>query len=96
MSVSSQKKLMVLLTSLDGNHKHPFEADETVGDAHEYAYKKLVRQKDQIPLERTWMEYDGSKREDSERLGDLVQQPQGGSEPDLTLALAWDFAGGRG
>lgn len=95
MSVAGQRKLMVLLTSVDGHHKHPFDADDTVGAAHDLAYKKLVRQKDQIPFDRTWMEQEGVRRENSQTLGSLVTEPRGGSEPDLSLSIVWETAGGR-
>jgi hypothetical protein len=90
------KKLMVSINSLDGNIKrHPFDSTDTIGDVRKFSYERIVQQKDQIPLERTWIEFDGDRIEDSISLGSLATADEGkGSEADLTLSLAWDTSGG--
>jgi hypothetical protein len=91
----SPKKLIVSVTSLDGDLKHPFDADDTVGQVHEFAYGRLVQQKNQFPIERTWIEFDRQKIESSRRLGSLAERsPGGGPDADLTLSLTWDMSGG--
>lgn len=89
------KKIFVLVTSLDGNLKHPFGRDDTVGQVRQFAYDHLVRQKDQIPMDRTWLEQSGQRVEDARVLASLVDQAQERAEPDLTLALVWETGGGR-
>jgi hypothetical protein len=88
------KKLMVLVTSMDGHLRHPFDRTDTVGIVHRYAYDKLVKQKDAVPFERTWIEHNGQRTDDMVLLETLVNDEQHGAEPDLTLALSWDTGGG--
>lgn len=89
------KKLRVLVTSLDGNLTHPFDASDTIGDVHQFAYAHLLRQKDQIPFERTWLELNGQRQEEATVLASLAPHAASGPSPDLSLALVWDTAGGR-
>src|SRR5689334_19045216 len=57
-SGKGREKIMVSVNSIDGNIKrHPFDATDTVGDVHGFSYDKLVQQKDQITLDRTWIEF---------------------------------------
>lgn len=90
------KKLMVSITSLDGNiPHHPFNTTDTVGDVREFSYDKLVQQKGQITLDRTWIEFNGERIDDSTVLGTLATpSDSGGSKPDLTVSLTWDTSGG--
>ena len=90
------KKLMVSINSLDGNiPHHPFDTTDTIGDVRRFSYERIVQQKDQITLDRTWIEFKGDRVEDSTQLGSLATPGQGsGSEADLTLSLAWDTSGG--
>lgn len=94
---NDQGTLRVRITSVDGNAEHPFQRRETIGDVHDWSYKKLVRDKAQVPFETTWMEHGGQRVDDSQGLGSLVGsgQRQPGSEVDLTLNLAWTTQGGR-
>lgn len=87
-------KVHVLVTSLDGNLRHPFERDATIGEVHDEAYRHLVKQKNQIPQDRTWIEYNNQRLEPTVILSSLVAEPGRGPEPDITLALSWDTAGG--
>lgn len=91
------KKIMVSVTSFDGNIKHhPFDATDTVGGVRRFAYDKLVQQKEQIPLDRTWIEFNRERQDDSIALSSLAERQQGGGpEADLTLSLTWDTGGGR-
>jgi hypothetical protein len=91
------KKIMVSVTSFDGNIKHhPFNTGDTVGDVRRFAYDKLVQQKEQIPLDRTWIEFNRERQDDSIVLSSPAERQQGGgSEADLTLSLTWDTGGGR-
>ncbi len=93
---AGHKKLKVLVTSMDGHMQHPFDRTDTVGDVHQRAYDKLVKQKDAVPFERTWMEHNGQRTADSVALQTLVtgEQHDQGQDPDLTLALSWDTMGG--
>lgn len=89
------KKLHVLVTSNDGHVKHPFDKTATVGEVREFAYDRLVRQKEQTPLAQTWIEFNGSRHDDSTVLSTLAEREQGGGpEADLTLALVWVTGGG--
>ena len=90
------KKLMVGINSLDGNiPHHPFSTTDTIGDLRQFSYDRLVQQKDQITFERTWIEFNGDRIEDSIQLGTLATPGQGsGSKPDLIVSLAWDTSGG--
>ena len=90
------KKLLVLVTSNDGHVKHPFDKTATVGEVREFAYDRLVRQREQTPFDQTWIEFDGSRQDDSKVLSALAEREQGGGpEADLTLALVWVTGGGR-
>jgi hypothetical protein len=90
------KKLQVLVTSNDGHVKHPFDKRATVVEVREFAYERLVRQKEQTPLAQTWIEFNGSRLDDSLVLSTLAEREQGGGpEADLTLALVWTTGGGR-
>ena len=90
------KKLMVLVTSNDGHVKHPFDKTATVGEVHSFAYDRVVKQKAQTPLTQTWIEFDGTKIEDSFVLSTLADREQGGGpEADLTLSLVWITGGGH-
>ena len=90
------KKIMVSVTSLDANiEHHPFDANDTVGDVHSFAYDRIVRQRDQITFERTWLELNKERLDDSRVLSTLASPSSGGgSEPDLVLSLTWDTSGG--
>ena len=90
------KKLMVAINSLDGNiPHHPFNTTDTIGDVRRFAYDGLVQQKNQITLDRTWIEFDGDRIDDSVVLSTLASPDDaGGSKPDLTVSLAWDTSGG--
>jgi hypothetical protein len=90
------KKLMVSINSLDGNiPHHPFNTTDTIGDVRKFAYGKLVQQKAQITLDRTWIEFSGDRIDDATLLGALANpDDNSGSQPDLTLSLAWDTSGG--
>lgn len=90
------KKLMVAINSLDGNiPHHPFDPSATVGDVRQFAYERLVKQKDQIALDRTWIEFASDRVENNTPLGTLAKPDESkGSEPDLTLSLVWDTSGG--
>lgn len=90
------KKLMVSINSLDGNiPHHPFDTTDTIGDVRKFAYDKLVLQKGQITLDRTWIEFNRERIDDSTPLGSLASPgDSGGSKPDLMLSLAWDTSGG--
>ena len=90
------KKLSVLVTSNDGHVKHPFDKTAAVGEVHSFAYDRLVKQKEQTPLAQTWIEFDGTKIDDSVVLSTLAEREQGGGpEADLTLSLVWITGGGR-
>jgi hypothetical protein len=91
---AGHKKLLVLVTSLDGNLKHPLEKSDTVGDVHKFAYDRLVRQKDQIPFNRTWIEFNKQRQDESTILSSLTDHDRGGPEPDLILSLVWETGGG--
>ena len=95
-SSGGPKKLMVSINSLDGNiPHHPFNTTDTIGDVREFAYDRLVQQKDQITLERTWIEFNRDRIADSVQLGTLATANEGsGAEPDLTVSLVWDTSGG--
>jgi hypothetical protein len=55
-----------------------------------------VQQKEQIPLDRTWIEFNRERQDDSIILSSLAERQQGGGpEADLTLSLTWDTGGGR-
>ncbi len=86
----------VLITSIDGNLKHPFRREQTVDDVRRLGYDKLVRDKAQIPFESTWIEFAGKRQDGAIRLSALV--PSEGHEKkhetDLTLNLAWTQQGG--
>ncbi|HEX8145032.1 MAG TPA: hypothetical protein VF553_20870 [Pyrinomonadaceae bacterium] len=90
------KKLMVSINSFDGNIKHhPFDATDTIGDVRRFAYDKLVQQKEQITLDRTWIEFNRERIDDGVVLSTLAERQQGGGpEADLTLSLTWDTGGG--
>ena len=90
------KKLMVSVNSIDGNIKHhPFDSTDTIGDVRRFSFDKLVQQKDQITFERTWMEFNGDRVDDSTQLSTLATRSQGGGpEADLILSLVWDTSGG--
>ena len=91
-----QKKLSVLVTSNDGHVKHPFDKTATVGEVHSFAYDRLVKQKEQTQLAQTWIEFDGTKIDESVVLSTLAERDQGGGpEADLTLSLVWITGGGR-
>ena len=90
-----QKKLIVLVTSNDGHVKHPFDNTATVSEVRAFAYDRLVKQKEQTPFAQTWIEFDGTKIEDSAVLSTLAEREQGGGpEADLTLSLVWTTGGG--
>lgn len=91
-----REKIMVSVNSIDGNIKrHPFDATDTVGDVHRFSYDKLVQQKDQITLDRTWIEFNGDRVDDSRVLSTLAGSGQGhGGEIDLVMSLSWDTSGG--
>lgn len=90
------KKLDVLVTSNDGHVRHPFDKTATIGDVREFAYDRLVKQKEQTPLAQTWIEFNGSRIDDGIMLSTLAEREQGGGrEADLTLALTWNTGGGR-
>lgn len=91
-----QGTLRVLVTSVDGNADHPFRREQTVGDLRRWAYDRLVRDKDQIALEGTWMEHRGHRVDDTRTLDsfELDVEKKRGKEIDLTLALAWTSQGG--
>ncbi len=90
------KKLMVAINSLDGNiPHHPFNTTDTIGEVRRFAYDRLVQQKNQITLDRTWIEFNGKRIDDSIQLSTLANPDDAsGSEPDLTVSLAWDTSGG--
>ncbi len=91
---NGRDKVQVQVSSLDGRLKHPFERSARIGDVHEHAYGKLVKQPEQYPRERTWLELDGQRLDDSTLLGALVAAPHPGPEPELTLKLVWETGGG--
>jgi len=87
-------KLTIHVTSLAGERTHPFDGSDLVGDVHRWAYDHLVKQKDQIPFDRSWIEFSGQRQADGTTLASLVSAERPHREPDLTLALAWDTGGG--
>jgi hypothetical protein len=97
MSPDNQGTIKVFITSPDGNVTHPFKRAETVGNVHDFAYKKLVQDKTAVPFSSTWMEYSGSAIADSESLDPLASGGANKSkEADVTLTLAWQSQGGSG
>lgn len=90
------KKIMVSVNSLDGViEHHPFDPSDAIGDVHRFAYDRIVRQKDQITFDRTWVELNKQRLEESRALSTLASPGSaGGSAPDLVLSLAWDTSGG--
>jgi hypothetical protein len=88
------KKLQVLVTSVDGNLQHPFDKTDAIGEVREFAYKRLIQQKNQLPIDDTWIELNGQRLDNSTLLSSLVEHERGAHEPDLTLSLAWDTRGG--
>jgi hypothetical protein len=90
------KKIIVSINSLDGIiEHHPFDPSDTIGDVHRFAYDRIVSQKDQITFDRTWVEHNKQRLEESRTLSTLASPGSaGGSSPDLILSLAWDTSGG--
>jgi len=86
----------VRITSVDGNVDHPFRREQAVGEVHQWAYERLVRDKDQVKFDATWLEYGGQRQDDSKLLKafDLSEEHQPGREIDLTVNLAWTSQGG--
>lgn len=91
---SEDKKVVVLVTSVDGNLTHPFERDSSVGSVHQFAYDRLVKQSAQIPFDQTWLESSGQRLDDTAILKSLIADEHEGREPHLTFALSWATAGG--
>jgi hypothetical protein len=90
------KKLQVLVTSNDGHIKHPFDKTATIGEVRQFAYDRLVKQKEQTPFNQTWIEFNSSRLDDGIVLSTLAERhPGGGPEADLTLSLVWNTGGGR-
>jgi hypothetical protein len=90
------KKLQVLVTSNDGHVKHPFDITATAGEVRQFAYDRLVKQKEQTPFGQTWLELNGTRLDDGTLLSSLAEREQGGGpEADLTLSLVWTTGGGR-
>jgi hypothetical protein len=89
------KKLQVLVTSNDGHIKHPFDQTSTIGEVRQFAYERLVRQKEQTPFAQTWIEFNGDRLDDAIVLSALAKRDHGGGpEADLTLSLVWSTGGG--
>lgn len=89
------KKLQVLVTSNDGHVKHPFDKTATVGEVRRFAYDHLVKQQEQTPFDQTWIEFNGSRENDSTVLSTLAERERGGGpDTDLTLSLVWNTGGG--
>jgi hypothetical protein len=85
----------VQVTSIDGNLTHPFRWEQVVDDVRRFGYDRLVQDKGQIPLDNTWIEFNGVRQDGSTQLASLGNpKKQPGNEPDLTLNLAWTQQGG--
>lgn len=86
----------VLVTSIDGNFSHPFRRNDTVGDVHEQAYKKIIKDENATPYSSTSIEFKGSAENDATVLASLLDGSESGhgKDVDLVLALTWVTQGG--
>lgn len=87
--------IRVLITSVDGNADHPFRPAQSIGEVRRWAYDKLVSDKGATPFDSTWIEFKGSRIDDSVEL-DSMEHKDGetGKDPDLVVSLSWISQGG--
>ena len=90
----SAEPLKVLVTSVDGRAQRAFRSDETINEVHKWAYPHVVQDKGAVPFGSTWIEHQGNRVDGTRVLSSFGASPQKGSDPDLTLGLAWQSQGG--
>lgn len=95
MPQGPQNTIRVRITSIDGNIDHPFRPDQKIGEVHQFAYERLVRDKSQTSLASTWIEFGQQRIDDAQPLTSIVTPDRGhGDDIDVTVTLAWTSQGG--